>query len=182
MEWGLAGLPRLGAPLEFTLAELDLERALRRVHRDDIAVAHKRDRAADGGFRTHMTDTETAGRSRESPIGDERDLPAHALPVKGGSGRQHLSHPGAAFGPFVADYEHVAFPVLLLLDSLEARFLPVKAARRAGKLQARHPSDLHNGAIRREVASEPDDAAGGGERLVGGADHVLVLVPLHSLE
>src|SRR5262245_60875227 len=129
-----------------------------------------------------MTDAETAGCSGEAPVGDQRNLPAHALPVEGGGGRQHLSHSGAAFGPFVADHEHVAFPVLLLLDRLEARFLPVKAACRAGKLQDRHPSNLHNGAFRREVALEPDDAAGGGERLVGGADQALVLVALHSLE
>jgi hypothetical protein len=36
--------------------------------------------------------------------------------------------------------------------------------------------------MRREVALEPDDTAGGGERLVGGVDHGLVLVPLHPLE
>src|SRR5262249_23878444 len=181
-EYGRSRLPCLGPRLELGLAELDLERALHRVHGDDVAVAHERDRPADGGFRTHMADAKTAGRSGEAPVGDERDLPAHALSIKGRGGRQHFSHPGAAFGPFVSDHEHVAFPILLLLDGLEARFLPVKAACRAGKLQVRHPSNLGNGAFRREVASEPDDAAGGGERLVGGVDHVLVLVPLHSLE
>src|SRR5436190_1715352 len=181
-DFRLPRLPRLGPRVEFSLAELDLESALDGIECDDVAVAQKRDRAAHGGFGTDVADAEAAGRSGEAPIGDERDLATHALPVKGGGGRQHLSHPGAAFGPFVADYEHVTFLVLLLLDGLEARFLPVKAARRAGKLQVRHPSNLHNGAVRREVALEPDDAAGGGERLVGGTDHVLVLIPLHSLE
>src|SRR5262249_36410666 len=157
-EYGSPRLPRLGPRLELGLAELDLEGTLHRVHGDDVAVAHERDRAADGSFRTNMADAETPGRSGEAPVGDERDLPAHALSVEGRGRRQHFSHSGATFGPFVSDHEHVAFPVLLLLDGLEARFLPVKAARRAGKLQVRHPSNLGNGAFRREVASEPDDA------------------------
>src|SRR5262247_3267796 len=177
-----ARLPCLGARLELSLAELDVERALDGVDGDDVAVAHMRDRPADGGLRTHMTNAEAAGRSREAPVGQERDLAAHALTVKGRGGRQHFSHPGATFGPFVSDHEHIAFLVVLLLDGFEARFLPIKAARRAGKLQVRHPSNLNARTFRCEVASQPDDAAGDGERLVGGVDHVLVLVPLHPLE
>src|SRR5262245_21689609 len=177
-----ARLPCLGARLEFSLAELDVEGALDGVDGDDVAIAHMRDRPADRGLRTHMTNAEAAGRSREAPVGQERDLAAHALTVKGRGGCEHLSHPGAAFGPFVSDHEHVAFPVRLLLDGFEARFLPIKAARRAGKLQVRHPGNLNDRTFRCEVASEPDDAAGGGERLVGGVDHVLARVPLHSLE
>src|SRR4029077_7687036 len=107
---------------------------------------------------------------------------AHALTIERGRGRQHLTHAGAAFGPFVTDHEYVAFPVFLILHRLETRFLPIKAARGASKLQARHPSNLNDGALRREVALEPDDAAGGGKRLVSGTDHVLVLIPLHPLE
>src|SRR5262249_25196019 len=181
-ELGLARLPRFGARLDLGLRQLDLEGALHRIDGDDVAVAHMRDRAADSGFRPDMTDAETTGGAGEAPVGNERDLPAHALSVEGSGGRQHLSHPGAAFWPLVTDHEHVAFPVLLFLDGLETRLLPVKAACWAGKLQVRHPGNLNDRAVRREVASEPDDAAGGGERLVGGMDHVLVLVPLHPLE
>ena len=175
----MRGFHALARAVELSLGELDVEGALHGIDRDDVAVANMRDRSADGGFRTHMADAEAAGRSGEAPVGNERDLPAHALSVEGRGGRQHLSHPGATLGPLVTDHEHVAFPVLLFLDGLEARFLPVKAARRAGKPQVRHPGNLNDRAFRREVALEPDDAAGGGERLVGGTDHVLVLVPLH---
>src|SRR5262245_41256245 len=164
-EFRRARLPCLGARLELSLAELDVEGALDGVDGDDVAIANMRDRPAHRGLRTHMTNAETAGRSRDAPVGQERDLAAHALTVKGRGGRQHFSHPGAAFGPFVSDHEHVAFLVFLLLDGFEARFLPIKAARRAGKLQVRHPSNLNDRTFRCEVASEPDDAAGGGERL-----------------
>src|SRR5262245_24524792 len=181
-ESGPARLPRFGARLELSLAELDVEGALHGIDGDDVAVAQQRDRPADGGFRADMADAEAAGRSGEAPVGDQRDLAAHALTVEGRGGRQHFSHPGATFRPLVADHEHVAFPVLLLLDSLEARFLPVKAACRAGKFQVRHPGNLNDRTLRREVATQPDDAAGGGQRLVGGMDHVLALVPLHLFE
>src|SRR5262245_51236195 len=152
-EFRRARLPCLGACLQLSLAELNVEGAVDGVDGDDVAVAHMRDRPADGGLRTHMTNAEAAGRSRETPVGQERDLAAHALTVKGRSGRQHFSHPGAAFRPFVSDHEHVAFLVGLLLDGFEARFLPVKAARRAGKLQVRHPGNLDDRTFRCEVAS-----------------------------
>ena len=54
-------------------------------------------------------------------------------------------------------------------------------ARRTGSFQARHPDSL-NGACRRETARKPVVPAGGGERLINGADHALVLVPPHSTE
>src|ERR1700730_3815306 len=125
------------------------------------------------GGTVHLTDAESTGRSR-APACDQGDLPTRALSVK--------SYGGTALRPFVMDYEHFAFPVLLVLDRREARFLPVKAARRADKLQVRQPGNLCCRAMRREVALEPDDTAGGGERLVDGVDHGLVLVPLHPLE
>src|SRR2546430_3002535 len=103
------GLPRLAPRLELSLAEPDLERALHCIDCDDIAVAEKRDRAADGGLGAHMADAETASGSGEAPVGDQRNLPAHALSIEGGGGCQHFSHPRPAFGAFVADYEHVAF-------------------------------------------------------------------------
>src|SRR5580704_17943786 len=133
------------------------------------------------GGTAHMTDAESPGRFR-APGCDQGDLPARALCEKSYGGRQPFSHPGAALRPFVTDYEHFAFPVRLVLDRREARFLPAKAARRPGKLQVRQPGNLCCRAARREAALEPGDAAGGGERLVGGVDHGLVLVPLHPLE
>ena len=156
-------------------------RALVGVDRDDVAVAQKRDRAADRRLRPDMADAEAARRAGEAPVGDQRDLVAHALAVKRRGGRQHLAHAGAAARALVADDEHVAFLVVLVLHRLEAGLLAVEAARRAGELQVRHAGDLHDRAFGREVALEADDAAGRGERLVGRAHDVLVRVPLHRL-
>jgi hypothetical protein len=98
------------------------------------------------------------------------------------AGCQRFSRPRATLRPLVANHEHFAFPVIFVLDRPEARFLPVKA-RRHSKFQVRHPRNLNNRASRREVASEPGDAADGGARLVDGMDHTLVLIPLllHAL-
>src|SRR5262245_39899211 len=92
---------------------------------------------------------------------------------------ENASHPGTAMRSRVPDHEHFAFPVLFILDGPAARFLPVKA-RRTGYFQARHPRNLNDGIRRRAIALEPDDATGGGKRLIGGADHTLVPVPLYS--
>ena len=67
-------------------------------------------------------------------------------------------------------------------DRLEALLLGVEAARRPGELQRLQAGDLHDRAVRREVAREADDAAGRRHRLVGRTDHVLVRVPLHVLQ
>ena len=77
---GLARLPCLGARLELSLRELDVERALHGIDGDDVAVAHMRDRAADGGLRTHMADAEAAGRSEKRPSVISATLPPMPCP------------------------------------------------------------------------------------------------------
>src|SRR5262249_12504334 len=71
-ELGLARSPRFGACLDLGIRQLDLEGALHRIDGDDVAVAHMRDRAADGGFRPDMTDAETTRGAGEAPVGNER--------------------------------------------------------------------------------------------------------------
>jgi hypothetical protein len=92
-----------------------------------------------------------------------------------GSMRKDISHPGAAMRSRVPDHEHFAFPVLFIDDPA------ARLRRRTDSFQARHPDSL-NGACRHETARKPVVPAGGGERLINGADHALVLVPQHSTE
>src|SRR5438552_8368894 len=181
-EFGTSRLPGFCPRIELCFRQLDVEDAFIGIEHDEVTIVQQPDRTADRGLRPDMAYAESARSAGKASVGDQRDLAAHALAVERCGGRQHFAHSGAALRPFVANDEHVAFLVLLLLHRLEARFLPVKAARRAGEFRIRHPGNLHNGAFRREVALEPDDAAGGGERLVGGTDHVLVLVPLHAFQ
>ncbi len=126
-----------------------------------------------------MADAEAAGGAGEASVGDQRHLVAHALSIERGGGGKHLAHAGTALRPLIADDQHVAFLVGALGHRLEAGLLAVEAAGRPGEFLVLQPRHLHDGAVRREVALQPDHAAGGGDRVVGRADHVLVRVPLH---
>ena len=124
-----------------------------------------------------MADAEPARRAGEAPVGDQRDLAAHALPVERGRRRQHFAHAGAALRPLVADHKHVAFPYLRILYRLEAGFFAVETTRRSGEMQAFHPGNLNDRAFGREIAFQADDTAGRQDRLVGRMDDILVGVP-----
>src|SRR5580658_322745 len=126
----LARRPAGATPIELGGIELHVERARMGVDLDDVAIAHQRDRPADRRLRPDMADAEAARRAREPPVGNERNLAARALAVKGRGGGQHLAHAGAALGALVADHEHVAFPVLTRLHGLETRFFAIETAGR----------------------------------------------------
>src|SRR5262245_54405278 len=81
---GLARLPG-GAPfLELVVGQAHRKRALDGVDLDDVAVLDERDGAADGRLRPDMADAEAARGAGEAPIGDQRNLAAHALACEGG--------------------------------------------------------------------------------------------------
>src|ERR1700722_6280106 len=181
------GLPRLPclAPLgQFLVRELDRERAVDRVHHDDVAVLQQADRPADRRLGTDMSDAETARAAGEAAVGDERHVVARALTVKRGGGGQHLAHAGAAARTLVADHQHVALLVFPRLDRGEAILLAVEATRRAAELEvdALHARDLADAALRREIALEHHQPAGRRQRLRGGINHVLALGHAHVLE
>jgi len=89
---------------------------------------------------------------------------------------QHLAHAGAPLGPFVADHYHLAFPVGAGADHRGTFFFALEHARRPFVLEAREACNLDEGAVRREVALEHDDAAARRDRLIGCADDVAVRV------
>src|SRR5262245_17595861 len=87
-----ARLPFFRAAIQFGVAELDVEGAMLRIERDDVAVANERDRAAHCRLRTDMADAAAARSAGEATVGNQRDLGAHALSVKSGGGREHFAH------------------------------------------------------------------------------------------
>src|SRR4029079_7304575 len=114
-----------------------------------------------------MADAEAARRAGETPVGNQRHLAAGALAVERRRGREHFAHAGTAARALVADDEEVALFVFLGLDRIEAGFLAVEAARRAGELELAHAGDFDDRAFGREVAFEADHAAGRRQRLMG---------------
>ena len=100
-----------------------------------------------------MADAEAARGAREAPVGDQRHAVAHALAIDGGGRGQHLAHAGSAARPLVADHDNIARLVAALIDRREGVFLAIEAKRRTGEAQILHAGDLHDRALRREVAS-----------------------------
>src|SRR5690606_37968604 len=115
-------------PLELGRLDLEVERALLSVDRDHVAVLNETDRAANGRFRSHVSDAEAPRRAREASVGDQRHLVALALAVERGRGGQHLAHAGAALGALVADHEHFAFLVRASIDGAKGILLAIEAA------------------------------------------------------
>src|SRR5690625_2862354 len=135
LEVVLAGLPLLAAGFQLLFRKLDIEHTLLCIDDDDVAVAQQSDGPADCRLGTYMPDTEAAGGTGKAPVGDQRHLVSHALPVDRCGGRQHLAHTRAAFRPFVADDEDVAFLVAALLNRLESLLFTVEDQGRAPELQ-----------------------------------------------
>src|SRR4051812_45271903 len=131
----LARLPALAPFGELRRGEIDINRAVDGVDRDDVAIPQQRNRSAHGRFRPDMADAEATRRAREAPVGDQRDLAAGPLSSQRRSGREHLAHARTAARALVTDDEHVAFLVGAGLHGLEAGLFAVKAARRAGELE-----------------------------------------------
>src|SRR4051794_10561432 len=115
-----------------------------------------------------MAYTEPSGRAGKPAVGNQRDLAAHALPGQRRRGREHLPHSGTAARSLIANHDDLALFVGFLLDCLERILLAVKTARGPGKSQIRHTSDLHDRALRGDIALETDHAASDGDRLVRG--------------
>src|SRR5262245_13035507 len=177
-----ARLPVARPLFELAFGQLDVERARDRVDLDDVAVTQQADGSTDRRFRPDMADAKTAGGARETSVGDQGDLVAHALTIERGRGREHLAHARPALGAFVTDHQHFAFPVRLVLDRFEASLLAIEAARRTGKTQALHAGNLNDRTFRCENAPQTNNPAGREHRFVRRMNHILSVVPLHRLE
>src|SRR3972149_181457 len=115
-EFGLARLPLRLALGEFVIRKLDVDRALVGIEFDDVAVADQGDRPADRRLRPDMADAEAAGGAGEAAVGDQRHLVALTLAIERGRGGEHFAHAGTAARALVADHQHVAVLIFLVLD------------------------------------------------------------------
>ena len=93
------------------------------VERDHVTVVNGGDRAAAIGLRCDVAGHQAVSRTREAPVGEQRDLVADALADQSGCHLEHLAHPRASRGALVADHDDVAGLDALLLDHREALLL-----------------------------------------------------------
>src|SRR5664280_208558 len=181
-EFGLTRLPLALALGQLVGRQLDVQGAFLGIELDDVAVAQQRNRPAQCRFRSDMANAEAAGGAGEAAVGDQRNLIALPLAIERSRGREHLAHAGTAARALIADHQNIAVLIFLVLDRVEAGFLAVEAARRAGELERRrHAGHLHDGAFRGEIAFQADHAAGRQQRSIGRTHDVLVRVPFHAL-
>src|SRR5581483_5287572 len=141
---------------------------------DPVAVTHERQRTTDEGFRRDVADAHAAGRARETPVGDERDLLAHALPVDQRGDAKHLAHSGTADRTLVADHQHLARGVVTLADCIDAALLVLEYAHGAFEHEALQAGYLDDRAIRAKVALQNGHTAVRHDRLSGRKDHLAI--------
>ncbi len=121
-----------------------------------------------------MTHAEPARAAGEPPVGDQRDMLAHILPVNRGGGGEHFAHARTAFWSFITNHQHVALFIRPRLHGGETILLAVETKRRAGETLLLQPRHFHDRGIRRQIAFQPDHAAGLRNRAGHRIHHVLV--------
>src|SRR5207253_568678 len=91
MTWR-ALLPIAPASGEFLLVDQQVHAAASGINPDLVAVADKRQRAANKRLRRYIADTHAARGAGEPPIRDQGHLLAHALAVDERGNAKHLAH------------------------------------------------------------------------------------------
>src|SRR4029077_3089192 len=109
-------LPSREAALDFGVGELNVERALGNVERDDVAIVYCGDGAAIRGFRRDMAGHESMGGAGEASVGQQSDRIAKSRADQGCGHLEHLTHSGPALRPFVADHNNIASLDASILD------------------------------------------------------------------
>ena len=122
-----------------------------------------------------MADHRAVGGTGEPAVGNQGYGIAQALADEGAGDGQHFPHTRAAFGAFVANDYDVAGADFAPLDGLEGRLFLLKDPRRAFVHPLLVSGDFDNRAVRRQVAPQDGQAAGGAAGVVGGVDDGLVV-------
>ena len=167
---------------DFFRWQRDAQLALRQIERDDVAVAHDRNRPAVRRFRRDVTRHEPARRAREPAVGQQRHRIAEPRAHDRARHRQHLAHARPAARSLVADDDDVARLDRTGLHRRERVFLAVEHARRTGVRRLRVARHLDHRAFGREIALQDDEAAGLLDRIRHRPDDLFLARLLHLRE
>ena len=156
---------------DFCVADFQRQLAVRNVEVNDVAFAHRGDRAADEGFGGDVAGSEAARRAGEAAVGEQSNVRAEFGIRRDGRGHlQHFAHARATLGSFIANHKHIARLDLAGLHGCKAGFFAVEDACRAAMLEAIGSGNLHHAAFGREIAFENDETAGWFDRFFEGVD------------
>ncbi|CAM2160612.1 hypothetical protein PT2222_80196 [Paraburkholderia tropica] len=160
------------AAREFLVGHQHVDRAVRNVDADLVAVAHEADRAARCRFRRAVADREARGAAREAAVGQQRAGLAQTLRLDVAGRVEHFLHAGAALRAFVAHDHHVAGLDLVGEDVRDRFVLRFGHVRRAFEHEDAvvHARRLHHAAVERDVAGQHGEAAFLRERVLVRAD------------
>src|SRR5262249_26032025 len=167
----LPGLASLG---KLALVDAQVHAPRSSIDLDAVAVSHQRQRPTDEGFRRDIADAHASRRTRETAIGDECDLLAHALSIDQGGDAEHFPHAGTADRPLVTDHEHLARGVGAVAHGLDAMFLVLEHTRHTLKYKALPPRDLDDRPVGAEIALQHRHAAIRHDRLADREDDLTV--------
>ena len=171
---GSATATRQVALGELAVGEVDLEPSRVDVDRHDVAVAQEPDRPAARRLGRDVPDHQPARRAAEAAVGDERDRVAEPAADDRRGDRQHLGHAGRAGRPFAADDDDLAGLHDAVVDRSLALGLRLEDPRRPAVDGPLVAGELHDRAVRREVAAEDAQRAARLERLRDRRDHLAV--------
>src|SRR3954452_9979631 len=158
---------------DLVVGEEDAQLARFDVELDRVAVAQRGDRPAPRGFGGDVPDHQAVGRARETAVRDQSHFVAEALADERGRDVQHLAHPGPACWALVTDDDDVTGLDAPRFHGREALVLGIEDARRTGVEEALVPGELHDTALRREVAAQDREPARRLEGSLDRDDHLL---------
>src|SRR6185312_1798912 len=113
--------------------------------------------------------------TRESSIGDQRNLGGQAPAGNSAGWTQHLAHPGTAFRALVADDDYITRNDLPAQNGFQRAFFPVEYFRPTFENEAFLACYLGHGTGRGEVAVEHDQMAVALDRIGERANDILAL-------
>ena len=110
----------------------------------------------------------------EAPVGDEEDILAQSGTLDRPGDHEHLAHARAALGSLIANDDHVTRLDGPVLEGRHGRLLALEDTRRALEGIDGDAGVLDHGTLGCERAAQDRDPAGGGERILGGAQDLAV--------
>src|SRR6478735_10301933 len=163
---------RLASGGELLVGDEQLDRTVRDVDPDPVAVLDQRDRAAGRRLGRGVPDGEAGGAAGEPAVRDERAGLAETAALQEGRRVEHLLHAGAAARALVADDDDVAVLDLLAEDLVDGVLLRLADDGRSleGPDRLVDARRLHDAAVHGEVPLEDRQTAVLGVRVRHVAD------------
>jgi len=173
---------RFTALMQLTVAQLDVDGAVRDVDQDGVAMLDQTDGTARRRFRRRVADGQARGTAGKTTVGEQRTRLAQPLGLEIGRRVEHFLHARTALRPFVADDHDVAFLDLVGQDVFHRLILGLTDVGTAFEDQdgVIDTSGLHHATIQCDIAVQHGQAALGGEAMVVIADTALGAITIQA--